>query len=111
MFLSSTTRQTWQEKKGMPWWKESEGKSNCCFFVNAAGFKEHVPVVIGKAAKPRCFKNLKNPNRPAGLAYYSNKKSWMTTNVMNDVLANINRNLRKQKRKEGVAVGRQCFLT
>ena len=65
------------------------------FYVNAASGKEFVPIVIGRDAKPRCFKYLKNPSRPAGLAYYSNQKAWMTTDVMNDILMKINVNLKK----------------
>ena len=38
------------------------------FTVNAAGGKE-VPIVIGKAATPRCFKGLKNKKNSLGVPY------------------------------------------
>jgi hypothetical protein len=37
-------------------------------------------LVIGKATKPRCFKNLKINNLPVILR--SNKKAWMTAATM-----------------------------
>ena len=43
--------------------KKAKQRLTWAFFANAAGGKED-PVVIGKAAKPRCFKNLQNINRP-----------------------------------------------
>lgn len=79
--------------------KKSKERLTIAFFVNAAGGKEFVPVVIGKAAKPRCFKHLTNPKKPAGLVYYSNKKAWMTGDIMNDVLKTINCQLKIQQRK------------
>ena len=55
------------------------------FFANAAGGKEQ-PIVIGKAAKPRCFKGIiKDPKKPEGIYYYSNPKAWMNTEVMTDI--------------------------
>ena len=39
--------------------------------ANAAGGKEQ-PIVIGRAAKPRCFKGIRNPKMPDGVPYYAN---------------------------------------
>ncbi|XP_025409564.1 tigger transposable element-derived protein 6-like [Sipha flava] len=36
------------------------------------------PLVIGKAAKPRCFKTIDVEKLP--VSWYSNKKAWMTGN-------------------------------
>jgi hypothetical protein len=38
------------------------------------------PLVIGKAAKPRCFKNLDICNLPVILR--NNKKAWITVATM-----------------------------
>ena len=56
--------------------KKSKERITVALFANAAGGKE-LPVVIGKAAKPRCFKGLSDMENPAGIPYYSNPKAWM----------------------------------
>lgn len=56
--------------------KKAKERLTISFFVNAVGDKEP-PIVIGKAAKPRCFKKVQNKNKPIGLPYYSNKKAWI----------------------------------
>jgi hypothetical protein len=39
-----------------------------------------LPVVIGTAVRPRCFKNLKTNNLP--MIWRNNKKAWMTAATM-----------------------------
>ncbi len=73
-----------------------EGKK-AAFFANAAGGKEQ-PIVIGKAAKLRCFKGIRDPKKPEGILYYSNPKAWMNTEVMTDILTALNRRLIRQGR-------------
>ncbi|GBM29117.1 Tigger transposable element-derived protein 6 [Araneus ventricosus] len=41
-----------------------------------------IPVVIGKAKKPRCFKNI--DVRKLSVSWKSNKKAWITTEIMSD---------------------------
>lgn len=77
--------------------KQAKQRTTWAFFVNAAGGKED-PVVIGKYAKPRCFKNLKDINRPYRCWYYANSKAWMKTEVMTDVLSRLNETLIRKKR-------------
>ena len=77
--------------------QEAKERLKIALFVNAAGGKE-LPVVIGKSAKPGCFKGLKNIRKPAVVPYYSNKKAWMNTEVMNDILTAVNRRLKKESR-------------
>ncbi|GBM05755.1 Tigger transposable element-derived protein 4 [Araneus ventricosus] len=50
----------------------------CC---NVLGDFE-TPVVIGKAEKPRCFKNI--DVQKLSVSWKSNKKAWMTTEIMSD---------------------------
>jgi hypothetical protein len=54
------------------------------------------PLMIGKAAKPRCFKNLKINN----LAIISriNKKAWMTASTMEEWLNMFHAKIKKQNR-------------
>ena len=66
------------------------------FFVNAAGEKED-PIIIGKYAKPRCFKNVKDIKRPYGCWYYSNSEAWMNTKIMKEVLTRLNEKLKRRK--------------
>ena len=77
--------------------KRGKQRNTWAFFVNDAGEKED-PIVIGKYAKPRCFKNLKDIKRPYRCWYFSNAKAWMTTEVMNEVLSPLNATLIRKKR-------------
>jgi hypothetical protein len=44
--------------------------------------KKKKPLVIGKAAKPRCFNTLKINNLP--VIWRNNKKAWMTAATMEE---------------------------
>jgi len=48
------------------------------------------PLVIGKAARPRCFKILNINN--IGIGYHSNKKAWMTGIIFENYLKKLNKN-------------------
>ena len=76
--------------------KKSKERITVALFANAAVGKE-LPVVIGKAAKPRCFKGLSDVKNPAGIPYYSNPKAWMDAEVMNEILTDLNRKLSKEE--------------
>ena len=78
--------------------KRSKERLTVAFFANAAGDKEP-PVVIGKAAKPRCFKGLRNLKKPHGIPYHSNTKAWMNNEIMTALLATLNRRLLRTGRK------------
>ena len=78
--------------------KKAKQRNTWAFFVNAAGEKED-PIVIGRSAKPRCFKKLKDVKRPYKCHYFSNKKAWMNSEIMNAVLSQLNKRLTKEKRK------------
>ena len=79
--------------------KKSKQRFTIDFFVNAAGGKIDEPVVIWKGKKPRCFKRLSDKSRPADGHYFSNPKSWMTSDVMQAVLTRFNRKLLLEQRK------------
>ena len=79
--------------------KKSKQRLTVAFFVNAAGRKIDQPVVIWKNKVPRCFKKLKDPSRPFDANYYSNPKSWMTSEVMEAELTRLNQKLSNEKRK------------
>ena len=77
--------------------KQSKQRNTWAFFVNAAGGKED-PVIIGHAVQPRCFKRLKDRKRPYGCYYFSNKKAWMTNDIMDNILSSLNQRLQQRQR-------------
>ena len=78
--------------------KQAKQRITWMFFVNVSGKKED-PVVIGKSANARCFKNLKDVTRPYNCSYFANPKSWMNTEVMTEVLGKLNRRLKQKGRQ------------
>ncbi|GBN50562.1 Tigger transposable element-derived protein 6 [Araneus ventricosus] len=61
----------------------------CC---NMLGDFE-TPVVIGKAKKPRCFKKI--DVRKLSVLWKSNKKAWMTTEIMSDWMVELDNKMKK----------------
>ncbi|GFT85812.1 tigger transposable element-derived protein 6 [Trichonephila clavipes] len=58
------------------------------------GSEKITPLVIGKSAKPRCFKGINSfPTK-----YRSNKKAWMTTELFNKWLISLNLVMKREKR-------------
>lgn len=62
-----------------------------CSFMSG---KMEKPLVIGKAAKPRCFKNMDIWKLP--IEWRSNKKAWMTSHIMKECLTAFNGRMKKQ---------------
>ncbi|GBN82070.1 Tigger transposable element-derived protein 4 [Araneus ventricosus] len=63
--------------------------------VNADGIDMLKPYVMGRAVKPRCFKNIKTlPTK-----YAANKKSWVTSSLFTDFLTSLDWSMKIQKRK------------
>jgi hypothetical protein len=62
---------------------------------NMVGGKEK-PLMIGKATKPRCFKNLKINNLP--VIWRNNKKAWMTAATMEEWLNMFNAKINNENR-------------
>ena len=72
--------------------KQLKQRNTCAFFVNAAGGEED-PIIIGLAVQLRCFKHLTDRKRPYGCYYFSNKKAWMTNDIMDNILSSLNQHL------------------
>lgn len=64
------------------------------FICNMDGSDKHI-YVIGKSAKPRCFRHVKNLPIP----YFSNRKAWMTGEVWTKIVAQFEQMMRAQKQK------------
>ena len=76
--------------------KKSKKRMTVAFFVSASGWKESKPIVIWTSENPRCFKKCKKSDLP--VTYYSQKKAWMTGDIMNDILSKLNRQLSRNSR-------------
>ena len=78
---------------------KSKQRFTIAFFVSAAGQKIDEPIVIWKSKLLRCFKGLRDPSRPGNVNYFSNSKSWMTSEIFETVLSKLNRKLVFENRK------------
>ncbi|GFX35706.1 tigger transposable element-derived protein 6 [Trichonephila clavipes] len=58
------------------------------------GSEKITPLIIGKSAKPRCFKGINS----FSTTYRSNKKAWMTTEHFNECLVSLNSDMKREKR-------------
>ena len=76
--------------------KKSKYRVTIAFFVNGVGQSESQPVVIWKSKNPRCFKGVRKESLP--VHYYSQPKSWMTGDILHDILGSLNRKLRAKGR-------------
>ena len=66
----------------------------CC---SATGDKLK-PLVISKAEKLRCFRNIGYKINKLGVNYFFNTNSWTTQSIFEKWLKNIDKHFRKQKR-------------
>jgi hypothetical protein len=58
------------------------------------------PLVIGKYAKPRCFKNINISN--LSVTYWSNSKAWMLTSLFQEWLQEFDRQVGQKHRGQRV---------
>ena len=82
-----------QECKGG---KKSKHRATIAFIVNGAGQSECMPIVIWKSNNPRCFKHVDKARLP--VQYFSQSSAWMTGDIMDTVLKNINQQLKCNRR-------------
>jgi hypothetical protein len=65
-------------------------------FVCSATGEKLKPLVIGKALKPRCFKNIKVHKLP--VTWRHNKKAWMNSKIFSDWISEVDKQMRRQNR-------------
>ena len=76
-------------------------KERLSVIVAASMAWEKLPLpVIGKAAQPRCFKNVKKLPFP----YQSNSKTWMTSTIFETWVRKLDINMKKSNRKIALVV-------
>lgn len=75
--------------------KHSKQRLTLLLAANMDGSEKLKPLILGKSANPRCFKGIKS----FPVKCRANKKSWMTTKLFNEWLTQLNKSMKKQKRK------------
>ena len=74
--------------------KQSKERISVLVGANMAGTEKLKLLVIGKAEKPRCFKNVKS----LPVDYKNNRKAWMTSDIFVDWLKSLDKKFRVQNR-------------
>ena len=86
-----------------------ESSPTVTFIVNAAGASEAKPIVIWKLDKPLCFKKVNKSQLP--VQYFSQKKPWMTGDILDQVLSKIDRSLRVNDRSVLLLMDNAGYVT
>lgn len=75
--------------------KHSKKRATLLLCTNMDGSDKRCPLVIGKSARPRCFKGGKS----LPVKYIANNKSWMTRAIFCDWIKAFDRDMKAQNRK------------
>lgn len=75
--------------------KYSKARITILLAANMDGSEKLKPLMIGKSAQPRCFKNI----QLFPMLYKSNKKAWMTSVLLSEWVSSINETMKKEKRE------------
>lgn len=73
--------------------KSQKARLTSLLLCNATGSYKKM-YVIGKSQNPRCFRNVEIP-----LPYFANKNAWMTSNIWNQILLSLDKEMKKGKKK------------
>lgn len=65
-------------------------------FACSASGEKLKPLIIGKSAKPRCFKNINMDS--LGVKYVAKKKAWMNNHVFSEWIKEFDSEMRRQGR-------------
>lgn len=74
--------------------KHSKKRVTVLLCANMDGTDKRPPLVIGKSAKPRCFKG----NRNLPVKYVANSRSWMTRVIFGEWVVALDRDMKQQGR-------------
>ena len=80
--------------------KKSKDRLTALVCANMSGNDKLPLLIIGKYARPRCFKNIKT----LPTLYTSNKKAWMTSEIFSDWLRKLDKKFTKKGRKVAMIV-------
>ena len=78
--------------------KKSKQRMTVMFIVASDGSFVFEPTIIWRSKLPRCFKSLKDVSRPMFVHYFSNKKAWMNSDIMESILQRLDRRMNQEKR-------------
>lgn len=76
--------------------KQRKDRVTVLFGANATGEEKLPLLIIGKALKPRCFRNARLPN---GVIYRANRAAWMTATLFEEYVRAIDNKMAKKNRK------------
>ena len=79
--------------------KKTKQRFTIAFFVSAAGKKNRQTNYNLEKPGSSMFQGLKDKSRATNIHYFSNSKSWMTSEVFEVVLSRFNRKLVFENRK------------
>ena len=82
--------------------KKSKERITILIGSNMSGDEKLPILVIGKFAKLRCFKNVKS--LPDNLIYRHSKRAWMTTNLFQEYVYNLDIKFSQQIRKVAIMI-------
>jgi len=71
--------------------KKNKERLSIALCANSDGSHKLDPLVIGKYAKPRCFKNVNIANMP--VIYRNNRRAWMITTLFQEWLQDFDRQI------------------
>ncbi|XP_023318329.1 tigger transposable element-derived protein 6-like [Trichogramma pretiosum] len=74
--------------------KNNKQRITLLLAVNSTGTDKLTPFVIGRSAKPRCLKGIKN----LPVEYHANQKAWMNSMLISQWLINLNKKMKLAKR-------------
>ncbi|CAF3381248.1 unnamed protein product [Rotaria sp. Silwood1] len=77
--------------------KKSKERLTILLCANWLGTHKIKPMVIGKSARPRCFKNLDLKKLP--VVWHSNRTAWMNSKIFTNWLHEFDLMMEKQKRQ------------
>ena len=80
--------------------KKNKERLSIALCANSDGSHKLNPLIIGKYAKPRCFKHVDISNLP--MIYRSNKKAWMLTTTFQEWLQEFDYQVGQKHRGERV---------
>lgn len=78
--------------------KQSKERLTVLLCANADGTDKMKPLVIGKSARPRCFKNIRDYGT-LPVRYENNKTAWMTSAIFGNWIKDMDRSMKLQNRK------------
>ncbi|CAB5357741.1 unnamed protein product [Rhizophagus irregularis] len=80
--------------------KKNKERLSIALCANADGSHKLPPLIIGKYANPRCFKNINIRN--LSMTYRNNNKAWMLTTLFQDWLCDFDRQVGQKHRGQHV---------